>query len=321
MDLALSSSTVLGAAVLVWLLWVAPYLTRRRRAERIAGETSLLMDADPLAAPSGAQAARAEMSAGEASVGGRAMPEGPQPPAATGPPSSASPASREAEVRRPGAAPLRIRWGRMGVALTGLIALLGAAVTLGLTFVGFPGWVPAACAAAAVGSIATLRTLAVRDRKHRVEDAFRAAIVANEAEPETPARSHGPSEVFDAGTEPAPPPRPVSREELRALALEVAKASQASAAEAAKAHGETEEWEPVDVPRPSYVDAAKAERPEPAPLERPADPKPEGRPSLKPKPGAPGAGEVPGVPALPPRPAGRTGALGNLDEVLQRRRA
>ncbi|MGT2461323.1 hypothetical protein [Sinomonas atrocyanea] len=49
MDFALSSSTVLGAAVLVWLLWVAPYFLRRRAAEQPAGEAALLMESmEPL---------------------------------------------------------------------------------------------------------------------------------------------------------------------------------------------------------------------------------------------------------------------------------
>ncbi|GAB3282509.1 hypothetical protein GCM10027449_24570 [Sinomonas notoginsengisoli] len=316
MDLALSSSTVLGAAVLVWLLWVAPYLTRLRRSERPVGGASLLMEAATSGPAPAREAYPATVADGDRPFGAGPTPEAPPRAEPTVPALAAdvsSPSGRQPV--------LRIRWGRMAVALTGLAAFVAAAVTLVLLIVGLPGWVPGVCAATAVASVATLRTLAVRDRKRRVDEAFRAAIEANRAEAAAPARFHGSSEVFDAGRGPEPEPRPVSREELRALALEVAKASEATAAEAAKASGETEAWEPVDVPRPSYLDAAKAERPEPEPLEVSADSKPEGRAALQAKPEAPEPGTLPGVPAFQPRPGGRTGALGNLDEVLQRRRA
>lgn len=293
MDLALSSSTVLGAAVLVWLLWVAPYLTRRRRAEQPAGEAALLMEA-PEAGPTPKVIVRA---------------------GAPGAPSSVkAPAAKEAP------APLRIRWGRMCLALAGFVAALAVPVTLILMVVGIPGWVPAVCAAAAAGAVASLRSLAVRDRKRRVDQAFRAAMMPTPAEPRRSA-PRGSSEVFDAGTAPEPAPRALSHHELRALALEIAKASQATATAEAKATGAPEEWEPVEVPKPGYIEAAKAERPDPAPLEAPADPKPEGRPTLKPKPDTPEPGTVPGVPVIAPRPAPRAGGLGNLDEVLNRRRA
>lgn len=305
MDLALSSSTVLGAAVLVWLLWVAPYLTRRRRAERPAGEAALLMES-----------------------GGQGAPEATVRAGAAGPPSSA-PAPAVEGIASPGAgparegstAPLRIRWGRMSVALVGLVSGLAVPVTLVLLVVGLPGWVPAVCAAGAAAAVATLRALAMRDRKRRVDAAFRSAMRATDAEPLRPSPPRGPSEVFDAGPDPEPAPRAMTHGELRAFALEVAKASQAAATAEAKATGAPEEWEPVEVPKPGYVEAAKAERPDPAPLEAPADPKPEGRPALKPKPDSPEPGTVPGVPAIAPRPAARAGALGNLDEVLNRRRA
>lgn len=310
MDFALSSSTVLGAAVLVWLLWVAPYVMRRRGADQAAGEAALLMES---AEPRPREAAATASAAG--APAGRRAPRGEdsQPLPLAAPPRPAAGSGQR----------LRIRWGRMGVALTGLVALVAAAVTLVLMIVGMPAWVPPLCGALAVGSVAVLRGLAVRDRKRRVDAAFGAAMSSPAPEPAPRAKTSVASEVFDAGREPEPAPRTMSREELRLIALEVAKASQATAAEAARASGEQpEEWAPVDVPRPAYLDAAKADRPDPEPLQAPADPKPEGRPTLKPKPEAPEPGSVPGVPALgAPKPAGRSGALGNLDEVLQRRRA
>ena len=80
-------------------------------------------------------------------------------------------------------------------------------------------------------------------------------------------------------------------------------------------------WEPVEVPKPTYVEAPKAERAAPEPLDLPEAPKAVGKPSLK--------------QGLPQAPAGSLGpdsrdrsplgkaqsALSNLDDVLQRRRA
>lgn len=296
MDFALSSSTVLCAAVIVWLLWVAPYFLRRRAAEQPAGEAALLMESvEPL---------RRDAAPATSSTDRRAA-------------SSPSPTGKPAAPPR-----RRIRWGRLVLALTGLCALLAAVVTLVLMVVGVHPWVPLACLATAVGCVAVLRSLAVRDRKRRLERAFGAAMNAPAPRPAAPAGAAAPNEVFDAGREPAPVPRTVSREELRSMALEVAKASQASAEETARASGEQPaEWEPVDVPRPSYLDAAKAERPDPEPLQAPAEPRPEGRP-LTPAAEASEPASAPGVPALgPAKAAARGGALGNLDEVLQRRRA
>ena len=238
-------------------------------------------------------------------------------------PSPGRTASAGQRAASPGPAPrLRIRWGRLAVAAVGLVALVACPITLVFVAFGAPVILPFACAAVAAASVAVLRTLAVRDRRRRVDAAFSDAMRPT-ASPAPARQGTGSSEVFDAGFDPEPAPRPLSREELRAAALEVAKASQASAEEAAKASGETEEtWEPVGVPKPSYVEAARAERPEPEPLEAPEEPKPSAKTALKPKAEAPEPGSVPGVPALAPRSAGRPrGALGNLDAVLQRRRA
>ncbi|MGX9900290.1 hypothetical protein ACW0JT_10920 [Arthrobacter sp. SA17] len=75
-------------------------------------------------------------------------------------------------------------------------------------------------------------------------------------------------------------------------------------------------WEPVEVPKPTYVEAAKAERAAPEPLELPEAPKAAGKPSLKQgTASAPPAAQVK-QPVTKPQ-----SALSNLDDVLQRRRA
>jgi glyoxylate carboligase len=105
--------------------------------------------------------------------------------------------------------------------------------------------------------------------------------------------------------------------ELREAAFAVAVAAgDTSAAAAPMAKPADTTWEPVDVPKPVYVEAAKAERPAPQPLDLPEAPKAAGKPSLKQ--GTPAA-----IPAAPPaKPLTKAqSALSNLDDVLQRRRA
>ncbi|MDQ4501958.1 hypothetical protein [Sinomonas sp. ASV322] len=311
MDFALSSSAVLGAAVFLWLLWVAPYVLRRLRP---AAEGAALLrvadDADPepaVSAPSaGSTFARERRDDPPATPTARQTPE----------------EGEHVNDRIPPAPPLRIRWGRCALAGVGLGGLVVAVVGGVIAAIGMiSGLIPLAGLSATVACVALLRGLAVRDRRRRVDAAFRAAVrtevsAADSSRKVPPRTAH---EVFDLKPEPEPVV-PLSRDELRAAALEVAKAAQEVAAEAvAKVDAAAEaQWEPVEVPKPSYVGAARAERDAPEPLEAPERPKPSAKVTIKPK---PEATPVPGVPVVPAaRPAAR-GALGNLDAVLQRRRA
>jgi hypothetical protein len=251
-------------------------------------------------------------------------------------------------------AALTIHYGRTALALVAVLALLTAAVTGVLKLAGVVhALVPLTAALVFVASLVLLRTLAVRARTAKVEAAFRAAM--GTAGPRTsfraasggstggtttaagtrarPAPSAAPAglrtvTVFDADsgaaaggagpartaagtTAPATrPATPLTAVELRRAALEVAARAAAGSA--------GESWEPVTVPAPSYVAAAKAERPAPAPLELPEAPKSAGKTSIR----ATEAGiTAPGITAdagQAPRP---THGLSNLDDVLQRRRA
>jgi hypothetical protein len=118
--------------------------------------------------------------------------------------------------------------------------------------------------------------------------------------------------LFDAEAD-RPKVKPLTAMELREAALAVAVAAgDTSAVPAAPTT-----WEPVEVPKPVYVEAAKAERPAPEPLELPEAPKATGKPSLK-----QGAAAVPAAPAPDaPQLSKAQTALSNLDDVLQRRRA
>jgi hypothetical protein len=220
----------------------------------------------------------------------------------------------------------RIRYGRTAIALAALIALLTAVIAGVLLPFGLgTALLPVSAFLTAIGSLALLRGLAVRDRRKKVNAAFSAAMSAparREGQPEripfqTPLPASQPeSPLFDAEAH-QPKAKPLTAAELREAALAVAlEAGDTSArtAEAAGSAGET--WEPVDVPKPVYVEAAKAQRPAPEPLDLPEAPKAVGKPSLKQgTPAAPAA-----APAAKPLTKAQS-ALSNLDDVLQRRRA
>lgn len=219
----------------------------------------------------------------------------------------------------PAAAPLRIRTGRLAVALTGLAAIVVLVVCAPLALFGAVGaGVPGVALVVLAASFAGLRSFAVRDRRRkalaRMEAVFAEAM--STPDPPAPARRTQ-SEVFDVepAAEPAPAP---TLEELRAAARRVAASVEAPAAKT---------WEPVGVPLPTYVGAAKAERPEPAPLPADEEKKPSGVTSIlqdtraaarAAQPALDNVTELPGARSDAASPA--TGRI-NLDAVLQRRRA
>lgn len=314
MDFTLSSSTVLGVAVVLWLLWGAPYLLRRVRPAGAAGVLLAEANADDDASPApsssfGTQRPRAAM-------------EKPEPDHAT---TARRPPEEGKHVTDPNSGPsrLRIRWGRCALAGIGLVGLFVAVVGGALAALQVVDVVvPLMGIAVLVVSVVVLRRLALADRRRRFNAAFRsvaaAAPVAPSHAPE-PARREA-TEVFDHQPIAEPAPAPLSRDELRAAALEVARAAQKSAEETASREGvaDVDPWEPVEVPKSAYMESARAEREAPEPLGETEQPKPEGKVTLKPSPEAEEASGVRSVPSA--RPTAR-GALGNLDAVLQRRRA
>jgi hypothetical protein len=241
------------------------------------------------------------------------------------------------------------RWGRISAALVGLLALAAALVTLVLGAFGIVSLlVPLACVAVATGAVALLRFLAIRGRAARVNRAFAAAMAPvreTAAAPEvpielvTPVAPRRPTSLFDAEESGA---RRLSPMELRTAALAVAHGSSvvdvraellnatgtktteatetSEASETSGSAGSTA-WAPVEVPRPTYVDAAKAERQAPAPLDLPEAPKPTTRTPIKASEAAARvAAEADDASDESANPAPSTGRI-NLDDVLQRRRA
>lgn len=326
---------ILVIAVALWIVWVAPYILRNGRHQlQPAGEFLAdvidLGPADPQAGKVMKMAAHQEkpMTSNQ-----RAEPAG----GTAGP--RATPVARPAAGSSPA---FRIRWGRLMLALAGMLALLTGVVTAGLRLFGVDsGILPMVALFGAVVSVALLRRLAVRDRRRKMNAAFRAAMggpehrAARPSEsgqlPAVPAGRPGArpeSPLFDAEagrSTPEPAPKPLTALDLRQAALAEAAASGDTAAAvsvgpAAPASGSS--WEPVDVPKPTYVEAAKAERAAPMPLDLPEAPKAVGKPSLKQASSRPAASDPRTAEASEgPQLTKAQSALSNLDDVLQRRRA
>ncbi|MCX6500134.1 MAG: hypothetical protein NTU93_15270 [Arthrobacter sp.] len=315
---------ILVIVVALWIVWVAPYMLRNGRT-RLHPAGEFLMDA--------IDSDKTNPQAGY--VLQMAAPQE-KPMTSTQRPESA-PSSPDLDgARKPAAtAPaFRIRYGRLALAVLGLLALLTGVVSGVLRLFGIgSGWLPALTLLGAAAAVVLLRRLAVRDRRRKVDAAFRSAMGSPArgagAEPAAdlvavvpqavPAKE---SPLFDAeaGAAVLPPAaKPLTADELRQAALAEAAASGDTSVRRVEdpASATNSSWEPVEVPKPSYVEAPKAERPAPEPLDLPEAPKAVGKPSLK-----QASVRQPETPAAESKPLGKgQSALSNLDDVLQRRRA
>lgn len=237
-------------------------------------------------------------------------------------------------------APLNIRYGRTALALVGAAALLTFVIGGGLALFGVvSGSVPGVALLAVAAVVLMLRALARRDRRRRaaarVDRAFKEAmnppvhhlsplpqretVLFDAAEAEAGAASGSEQQEPVA----SPEPRRLTPEELRAEALKVAaEAESKTVANSAPGSGPT--WQPVEVPRPTYVASAKAERPAPAPLPAPEVKKPTAKTPIKQAAVAPktdlAAPAKDGASPVAKETAPQAGKI-NLDAVLQRRRA
>ncbi|GAB3537286.1 hypothetical protein GCM10027403_21120 [Arthrobacter tecti] len=299
MDFSLNSSVVLAAIVGLWLIWVAPYLLRRRVSQPAVGSITTALSSTA-AGDAGFQRSVMNMSSTEesASVSRRVGHVLPGAGRGTGP-----------------ALPeFRVRWGRLGIALAGCVSVVTALITSVLAVMAvLPSVVPVLALLLFIASVVALRTLALRDRRRRAGAARPAAEQpAASAVYQDPAVQR-PTKLFDGESAPADPKtadddasepiaNPFTAAELRAAALAVA-------AEAGDpAIGQGAPWQPVEVPKPTYVEAPKAEREDPAPLDLPEAPKPQTKTPIKNGAVAPKV-ETPAAPRM------------NLDDILQRRRA
>ena len=158
---------------------------------------------------------------------------------------------RVSPIAAAGSPAFRIRWGRLVLAVAGLLALLTAVVSGVLRLFGIgSGWLPVTALLGAFAAVALLRRLAVRDRRRKINAAFREAMGSPERTPARPsvpeqtpslpdgrpaARPESPLFDAEAGRDtPEPAPKPLTALELRQAALAEAVASgDASAAMAA----------------------------------------------------------------------------------------
>lgn len=341
MDFPLNSSLILAVTVGLWLLWVAPYLFRRSKtAATPAAAASAAAAPAVLPAPS-STAIRSSISADGLSQQGKIMhndsyhqPGSPATGTGSAPVARGTAGAPETAQPQPD---FSIRYGRTALALAGALALAVVVIGLPLALFGAASWwLPVNALLVAAGAVASLRALAVRDRRLRVEAAFRDAMSVGRQPSPAPQPDPEPLPVpekpvqrretvlFDrensagakaaAGTgasaearvitAPGSSDRPLTPAELRTAALESAAASAKKSSDrpAGPPKTSTTPWEPVAVPKPIYVEAPVAQRPVPAPLVPPQTPKSTARTPLR-----PGAAPV-------------TGKI-NLDDVLQRRRA
>ena len=253
-------------------------------------------------------------------------------------------------IMPPAGQPLKIRWDRTAIALVGLLALLTAGISGALSIITIgSATLPLVSLGVAGAIIFLLRGLAMRDQAVRraARQGARAAAGRAPADSAAPAAEPRETTLFDgaAGAEAVPAAKPLTAAELRAAAMRVAAKG---AADAKLAHTETldETWDPVEVPVPGYVKAAKALTLD-KPLNLPVAPKSAGTSIKADQAGvgaASGTAGVAAVPALDGAPAGEDAgdgaataataapanvpaaergsyALNNLDDVLQRRRA
>ncbi len=221
----------------------------------------------------------------------------------------------EPSLGKSSSTPFTIRYARLTLAVSGL-ALLVTAIVSGILRLFGTGtvWLPLVSLIGAVVAVVVLRKLALRDlRERRARRAAQASPIPTPARylPKEPVVEAKETTVFDAEATSREAAR-LSAVELRQAALAVAVAAGDESAQAA-VDSKGASWEPVEVPKPTYVDAAKAPRPAPQPLDLPESPKPVGKPVLK---QAAGTAE-----AVATAAASTKSALSNLDDVLQRRRA
>ncbi|MHA7153790.1 hypothetical protein [Arthrobacter sp. TMN-50] len=321
MDFSMNSSVVLAAIVGLWLIWVAPYVLRIRRPALLVEPVATSALVPPATAESQvSQGSIMEMS-GHSNDAYHARRTGT---------SSTSQAER---------ASFNIRRDRTSVAIVGAVALLAAVVCIPLAVLSVvPGSMPVVAFLVFLLAVAGLRLLAIRDRRRKVDAAFADAMsarlntthatsVVQTPRPETSlfdAESSGPVDVeTPAAAKRSATASNLTATELRQAALAVAANPSAAGSPAAAAEASAQPagtpWQPVEVPKPMYVAAAKAERQAPAPLELPEAPKAQSKTSLKQGATAPmvdDADHSSGSSAASPT----TGRM-NLDDVLQRRRA
>ncbi|YCK84106.1 hypothetical protein M1D89_08880 [Arthrobacter sp. D3-18] len=294
--------------VALWMVWVAPYVLRNRRQQvQTAAVPAEAFDDEPDETQAGVVLTLAPQQEKPMETMHSKAPASPQESRAAEPSLGKKPTT-----------PFTIRYARLTLALAGLALLVTAAVSGVLRILGIGSvWLPLVSLIGAVLAVVTLRKLALRDlRERRARRAAQASPIPTPARylPKEPASESKETTVFDAEATSREAAR-LSAVELRQAALAVAIAAGDKSAEDTAKDSKGDSWQPVEVPKPTYVAAAKAPRPAPEPLDLPEAPKPVGKPVLKQN------VEQAEVAAAAVASAKGHSALSNLDDVLQRRRA
>lgn len=175
---------------------------------------------------------------------------------------------------------IRVRYGRLAIAVLGLLAVVATLVGLLLApFTALTFTTVGIFFLVALGSVASLRALAVLDRNRKLLEHLEAT---RERALDTPAfadqanqvivRKHSEDQVFDARPGSARRAPAITAEELRSEAVRVARGDGGVKQPAT--------WEPTNIPKPTYVAVREATqreisarvRPEPIPVSEPLRP-------------------------------------------------
>ncbi|MGP5072790.1 hypothetical protein ACTXOR_11130 [Arthrobacter rhombi] len=326
MDIQVESSVVLAAMIAVLLAFIVPSLIRRGRR---TGEPALVLASTPdeafTSAPGQAEETVERVGPDPADLQPAPAPKNTRTHDTERPRRNTMATPARTRSAAPTTAVFRIRYGRLAIALTGVLAALALVVGGLLAPFGIlSGFVPLVGLIVLVGSFMGLRALAVRDRRRKVLARMDAIFhEAMDTQPAEPVIRRQATKVFDAREqETAAAQAPEANGSVRHHAPLAAATAPAT-------------WEPVAVPKPTYVGAAKAERPAPEPLPAGEEKKPQKATSIlaqtriaeqeaqlaEQAERAERGEEVRAVPEAPRRrPAAQSSGM-NLDAVLQRRRA
>ncbi len=214
-----------------------------------------------------------------------------------------------------------LHWGRITVALMGVLALISAVVTGILApLTALPAAVPLASGGVFLLSLVTMRTMAVvrrrKSRRRRVQAAIDEAMNPPQARPGESTAGKGLFDALSADERGAGGPNSLQQIDEDGLPVGLERTFSPEHADSGPVLGTAAEpvgpWQPRAVPRPKYLDLDKAERLEPTPLPV-EDPIPTSDAKLTQR-------RFVETPPAAEETAPQEDSL-NLDEVLKRRRA
>lgn len=328
---------------LIAALFLGTLVLRGQRQASSYAETSALSDQPDIDQG-------ANMSASTAAPVGASSQPGPssQPSPAPQPSNSVQPIPSPESSSTPRPQNFQLHWGRITVALIGVLSLLGTIVTGVLApLTAMSAVIPMVAGGIFLLTLLTLRVMAVvrrrSRRRQRVQSAIEEAMNPPQAKSWEAQSTGGLFDALSADGRGAGGPNSLQQIDEDGLPVGLERTFTTGLAESSPVRGSSAEpvgpWQPRSVPRPKYLDLDKAERIEPSPLEI-ATPAPSSNAKLtqrrfvesqpaptqpaETKPAAESTPAAQAKPAARPEPAEAKAPKGdslNLDEVLRRRRA